>query len=183
MTHDDDRPRPASSDDDSEESRSPKKERVLHTRVPAVLEQELKQLATNLRVPVSNVVRAILEDAMEAVDAVGQRAEGELKGIAERLAHQRDTLKSAARGAAPEPKRRAAESTCPKESASLEGILGFQELVLASGATCAGCGKELPRGSVAHRGVRDQPGSGPTFLFGRDCSLLPMSGAAKESQS
>ena len=48
-----------------------KKERVLHTRVPAVLERELKRFADNLRVPVSNLVRTILEDALSVADAVG----------------------------------------------------------------------------------------------------------------
>ena len=63
-----------------------RKERVLHTRVPAVLDQELKRLATNLRVPVSNVVRAILEDAIDAVDSVGEKAQGELLGFVDRIA-------------------------------------------------------------------------------------------------
>ena len=52
--------------DDRDEA-APKKERVLHTRVPAVLEEELKRLATALRMPVSNLVRAVLEDAVDAV--------------------------------------------------------------------------------------------------------------------
>ncbi len=85
-------------DDDSESRRRRRedapKERVLHTRVPAVLDQELKRLARSLRVPVSNVVRAILEDAVDAVDTVGERAEGELMGFLDRLARQRDELRS-----------------------------------------------------------------------------------------
>src|SRR5438445_961984 len=82
---------PASSPDVADEGK--KKERVIHTRVPAVLEQELKRLADSLKVPVSNVVRTILEDAVEAVDSVGQRAEGELREVAERLRRQRDALR------------------------------------------------------------------------------------------
>ena len=62
----------------------PRKEKVLHTRVPAVLEEELKRLATSLRVPVSNVVRTILQDAVETIDAVQDRAEDELRGLIER---------------------------------------------------------------------------------------------------
>jgi hypothetical protein len=42
------------------EAREARKERVLHTRVPAVLERELKRFADNLRIPVSNLVRTIL---------------------------------------------------------------------------------------------------------------------------
>ena len=37
-----------------------KKERVLHTRVPAVLERELKRFADNLRVPVSKDRKSVV---------------------------------------------------------------------------------------------------------------------------
>lgn len=69
---------------------------MLHTRVPAVLEDELKRLATNLRMPVSNVVRAILEDAIEAVEVVGVRAEDELKGFVTKLSEQREAIRQGA---------------------------------------------------------------------------------------
>ena len=59
------------------------KEKVLHTRVPAVLEQELKKLAGNLRVPVSNVVRAILEDAVTVADLATKRTEDGLRSLDE----------------------------------------------------------------------------------------------------
>ena len=74
-------------DDKTKSPRSKKvrKERVLHTRIPAVLEQELKSLAGNLRVPVSNLVRTILQDALEAAELMGRVAEEELRGAADRL--------------------------------------------------------------------------------------------------
>jgi predicted DNA-binding protein len=78
---------------------APRKERVLHTRVPAVLEDELKRLATNLKMPVSNVVRAILEDAIEAVEVVGVRAEDELKGFVTKLSEQRAAIREGASSA------------------------------------------------------------------------------------
>jgi hypothetical protein len=99
VTHDDgDKAREhVQADQDSargaERESADRKERVLHTRVPAVLEQELKRVADALRLPVSNLVRTILEDALSAVDHVGRRAEGELRGVAERLAHERDRLR------------------------------------------------------------------------------------------
>ena len=83
--------------DDREDA--PRKERVLHTRVPAVLEDELKRLATNLKMPVSNVVRAILEDAIEAVEVVGVRAEDELKGFVTKLSEQREAIRQGATSA------------------------------------------------------------------------------------
>ena len=42
-----------------------KKERVLHARIPAALEEQIKRLAGSLRVPVSNLVRNMLEDAID----------------------------------------------------------------------------------------------------------------------
>src|SRR5688500_5649076 len=114
-------------EDRGSEKGSDKKERVLHTRVPAVLESELKRLATNLKMPVSNLVRAILEDAIDAVDAVGQRAEGELQGIAQRLHEQRDALRArAAHGPATrEPEAAAvAEPSCTETASDLDGVIG-----------------------------------------------------------
>lgn len=75
---------------------TPRKEKVLHTRVPTVLEQELKDLARNLRVPVSNLVRTILQDALSTAEALGRVAEGELRGAAEKLAENRARLDAAA---------------------------------------------------------------------------------------
>jgi len=41
-----------------------RKEKVIHTRIPAALEEQIKRLADSWRVPVSNVVRNMLEDAL-----------------------------------------------------------------------------------------------------------------------
>lgn len=110
-------------DAEARDESSQRKERVLHTRVPAVLEDELKRLATNLKMPVSNVVRAILEDAIEAVEVVGVRAEDELKGFVHRLSEQREAIRqgataagrSAARGRAAEAKTEAKPGDVPPE--------------------------------------------------------------------
>lgn len=179
------------SDEDKPErdDAAPKKERVLHTRVPAVLEEELKRLATALRMPVSNLVRAVLEDAVDAVEVVGERAEGELKGIVSRIHQQRETLRGAvqtsardrvepappsepAPAPAPAPaSAERAEPACPESAPELEGILGVQRLALIADQKCTVCGRALPRGSEACRGVRDEPG--PKVLLGPRCKLLP----------
>jgi hypothetical protein len=70
-----------------------RKERVIHTRVPALLEEELKRFAEDLRVPVSNLIRTILEDALAAADQAGARVERGLRASAEKLAHGRDNLR------------------------------------------------------------------------------------------
>ncbi|UCF46962.1 MAG: hypothetical protein JSU89_07205, partial [Myxococcales bacterium] len=79
--------------DDKKSRQEARKERVLHTRVPAILEQELKRVANAWRVPVSNVVRALLEDALDTLDVVGAKAEGELRGVAEMLASERHRIR------------------------------------------------------------------------------------------
>lgn len=47
-----------------------RKEKVIHTRIPAALEEQIKRLAEGLRVPVSNLVRNMLEDAIDVTRRV-----------------------------------------------------------------------------------------------------------------
>lgn len=117
---------------------SSKKERVLHTRVPAVLERELKRLAESLRVPVSNLVRAVLEDAVSVADVASESVEARLKRFAKELEHERGRLKS-----------RVARDP-------LGDVLAFQPVKLAVAARCAKCGVELGRGTSAHVGLTSE---------------------------
>jgi hypothetical protein len=71
-------------------SRHNRKGRVLHTRVPEVLEVELKRLADSLSVPVSNIVRAVLEDALDAAETVEQDLQRDMRDAAERMASWRE---------------------------------------------------------------------------------------------
>jgi hypothetical protein len=122
------------------------KERVLHTRVPAVLEQELKRLAENIRVPVSNLVRTILEDAVTMADRAGRGVEEELHRAASNISQKREAI--------------LAKKEAKKEKVAaqrLDGIIGFQPLVLASDATCAKCLTPLAAGDDAHLGVPSDP--------------------------
>jgi hypothetical protein len=118
---------------------SDKKERVLHTRVPAVLERELKRFADNLRIPVSNLVRTILEDAVNAADAAGESVEGRLKRAAQQLGREREKLK---------------KRVLPDQFAE---VYAFQPVTLAQPASCAKCGRPLSRGEHAHLGLSEPP--------------------------
>ena len=133
------------------EDRGGKKERVLHTRVPAVLERELKRFADNLRIPVSNLVRAILEDALNVADAAGTSIEGRLKSAARTLEQERQRLKKKV------------------QLNPLAGIFAFQDVTLAQPAVCAKCDKELPRGARAHMGMSDGPRRGPNVFVCEAC--------------
>jgi len=136
---------------------SPRKERVLHTRVPAVLERELKRFADNLRIPVSNLVRAILEDAVSAADAATLGVEERLKRAAEQLEQERKKLK---------------KRVFPDQLAK---VFAFQTVLLAQPVTCADCGKDLARGAVAHLGLTDPPASSGDRIFVCD-GCLPRPG-------
>lgn len=185
--------------------RKERKERVLHTRVSAVLEEELKRVAGSLRVPVSNVVRAMLEDAVEKIDEVGRFAEGEIRTLADQLQKHRDGLRNKAATTGPEAEDD--ESPAPQEAEdegeepaaepsgpeadpepeaesrqvdgddddpsndALDGVIGFQPLLLARAEQCAVCSQPLAAGKEAFVGVRDD--GGPRVIVGREC--LPFS--------
>jgi hypothetical protein len=124
---------------EAEDASSAKKERVLHTRVPAVLERELKRFADNLRIPVSNLVRTILEDALDVADAATESVEERLKKAAQQLEHERERFK---KRVMPDP---------------LADVFAFQGVTLAQPAQCVKCGKELRSGEKAHLGLTDGP--------------------------
>ncbi|UCF48546.1 MAG: hypothetical protein JSU89_15500 [Myxococcales bacterium] len=156
------------SDGDDKKSRpEARKERVLHTRVPAVLEQELKRVANAWRVPVSNVVRALLEDALDTLDVVGAKAEGELRGVAEMLASERHRIrrKSAEQlGKIPGGLEDEAEDALepaeesPPPTNPLEGAVGVTPMTLVHDAVCGVTGEKLPAGSEAYMVLFDDPG-------------------------
>lgn len=115
--------------DDKKSRKDSRKERVLHTRVPAVLEQELKRVANAWRVPVSNVVRALLEDAL-------------------------DTLEHLSGGSdAPEPAEEPASPAAP-----LEGAVGVTPITLVHDTVCGVTGEKLLAGSEAYMVLFDDPG-------------------------
>ncbi len=162
--------------DDKKSSRDGRKERVLHTRIPAVLEQELKRVATAWRVPVSNVVRALLGDALDTLDVVGKKAEGELRGVAELLAAERHRLRQAsAEQLSKLPGAEEERSASPSAEAQalpddpLRGAVGVTPITLVHDATCGLTGKKLAAGTDAYLVLFDEPGR--QMITGRD--VLP----------
>ena len=134
---------------------SSRKERVLHTRVPAVLERELKRFADNLRIPVSNLVRTILEDAVSVADAAGDRVEERLKSAARQLEHERERLKKKV------------------HFDPLFQVFAFQVVTIAQPAVCAKCGVELRPGARAHLGLTDGEAKPPQSRIFVCNSCLP----------
>lgn len=148
---DDERDEEASGSEASDASS--RKERVLHTRVPAVLERELKRLADNLRVPVSNLVRAVLEDAVSVADVAGENVENRLKSFAKNLEDERTRLR-----------KRALRDP-------LADVVAFQPVKLAVDARCAKCGTDLERGASVSLGLANEPRPGAPRIFVCDACL------------
>ena len=135
----------------SEEATRERKERVLHTRISEQLADDIRAIADDLRVPVSNLVRNVLEEAFDAVE----RVSGDVSTIVDdviqeaELASQRyQRYRNRVRERARE--RRAAEAHAtdvtaePPASASdpLAGVVAWQPVVLAAPRRCARTGRE-----------------------------------------
>jgi predicted Zn-ribbon and HTH transcriptional regulator len=140
-------------DAEDEREAPAKKERVLHTRVPAVLERELKRFADNLRIPVSNLVRTILEDALNVADAASENVEERLKNAAKHLEQEREKLKKRVH---PDP---------------LADVFAFQPVTLAQPARCAKCEAEMRRGQRANLGLTDGTRAASERVFVCDACL------------
>jgi hypothetical protein len=128
------------------EEKSDKKERVLHTRIPAVLEAELKATARALRVPVSNLVRTILEDAVAIADRASERVEDRLSRAAEAVRDERGRLRARVEKKSP-----------------LAGVVAYQPVVIAADGECAKCSRPLREGDDAALAVTATPGA-PRFV-------------------
>jgi GYF domain 2 len=62
-------------------AREARKERVLHTRVSDRLADDIRGIAEDLRVPVSNLVRNVLEEVFDAVESVSDDLGGVLEEV------------------------------------------------------------------------------------------------------
>jgi hypothetical protein len=140
----------AESPEARDEADSQKKERVLHTRIPAVLEAELKAAAAALRIPVSNLVRTILEDAVAIADRASSKVEDRLTRAARTVHDERDRLRSKI-GVDP-----------------FERVVAFQKVTMAANGECAKCHVELVPGEEAALAVLSRPG--PALFVCTECT-------------
>jgi hypothetical protein len=131
-------------DTEEERPRRERKERVLHTRISQQLAEDIGRMADDLRVPVSNLVRNVLEEVFSVVETVSDNVGELIEGVmdeAERVRRRRT--------AEPRPD--------PPE------VLGWQPLILAREASCSGCDASLSRGARAYLGVTSSGASSHTL--------------------
>ncbi|HJW70849.1 MAG TPA: hypothetical protein VJ829_15970 [Candidatus Binatia bacterium] len=129
-----------------------RKERVLHTRVPASLDRHLKHRARTLGMSVSTVVRHVLLNTFGLVEDIVTDS----TNIALSIAGQR-MLPRADRDGAHE----------PADGEGIVEILGWQEVVLNRNAVCDRCNVVLRKGVRAALGVSERPG--PQTILCRRC--------------
>lgn len=129
-----------------------RKEKVIHTRVPPVLDEELKNQAARLGISVSNLIRNVLNNTFNLVDDVihdsatiaTRSGKGEPNRNPETKATGRNLLAAA-----------------PQSEPGT--VLGYQKLILNVNALCSQCNDILPRGSEAAFAITQPPSTG-TFL-------------------
>jgi hypothetical protein len=147
-----------------------RKERVIHTRVPESLDEELRQRAADLGVSVSNLVRNVLSHATSMVEDIVQDS-GRLARSARGIGHATASGTSAAAADA----STAGPATEPQ-------VLGWQELLLELNAVCDRCNAILPRGSRAALAVHDRPMRARVFLCTDCLARLQEKGADKREK-
>lgn len=156
MTQDKNDPRSAPSEAPGGEE-AERKERVLHTRVPESLDDAIRAAASELGVSVSNLVRNVLANALEVVEAAtltvprkAAQAAATVRGgpgAAPAAGHPVPRGSSEGGGTAPAP---ATGPATPAPEPEIEPrVLGWQEAILNLNAICDACNAILPRGTRA----------------------------------
>ena len=130
-----------------------KKERVIHTRISEIMDDELKDKAASLGVSVSNLVRNILQHTL---------------GLVEDIVADSASVARSARGERPTetPPRSAETYVAPPPvapPAAEPPVIAWQPAVLNLNAVCAQCNAILAKGTSAAVGIMDRPGPRPVL--------------------
>jgi len=129
----------ANDEEQTEEPKRERKEKVLHTRIPESLESEIKDRAGRLGVSVSNLVRNVLQNTFGMINEVVADSQNIAKNA-------RDVAKI----------RHEHVGDKPAE------VIGWQPLKLNVNAVCEKCNDIMPKGAEANVSVLDGPGK-PAF--------------------
>lgn len=129
-----------------------RKERVIHTRVPESLDEEIRSRAERLGMSVSNLVRNALNHTFGLVEDVIVDGTNVARSVGG------DEL---VRGRAPA--AQAGQPAAAPAPAAPPRIIGWQPLILNLNAVCATCNAILPKGKQAATSVTDHPAP-PTII-------------------
>lgn len=139
----------------------------MHTRISDDLDEALQDAARRLRVPVSNLVRNVLEDVFDVVEEaqeIGRRWEGRFGRRAVRRAREAYGPRAERREPpAPEPPEAAPAAERERAQCEFPDVAAWQPLIVNSVQDCAGCGRRILRGDAAYLAVGGSR-PGPAFL-------------------
>lgn len=120
------------------------KDRILNARIPAELDEMLRERADNLDMPVSQLVRNILHCTVDLVGSLSGNVENMVADIVEDVS----VFKQRAREAM------GVEELNPIEEL-VSKVIGWQEIRVNQSGRCAVSGEPLEVGSLAHLGIRN----------------------------
>jgi len=141
-----------------------RKERVLHTRISEPLAEDIRRMAEDLRVPVSNLVRNVLEEAFSVVEAVSDNVGDLIDDVVDEAERTRGRIRSRRRSLRHRRHRRErsrcfdvdgkpAGARAPVQRAEFPEVIGWQPLILNQQKSCADCEEPIERGERGFVGV------------------------------
>ena len=140
-----------------------RKERVLHTRISEQLARDIRQMAEDLRVPVSNLVRNVLEETFSVVESVTDDMGDLLEDVIEQAERASDRIHHFQSRRREREAREAQHRQEAEASEAFEDIEAWQPVVLNVPRRCDGDGREIRRGEQAFVGLTGSGLSG-TYL-------------------
>ncbi|MFQ5418118.1 MAG: hypothetical protein ACE5FL_13905 [Myxococcota bacterium] len=158
--------------------RGHRKQRVLHTRISEPLAEDIRRMADDLRVPVSNLVRNVLEEAFSVVEAVTDNVGDLIDDVADEAERARSRIRGRRR-VRQRPRRRARpaaehdeandERPAPRAPrAEFPDVVGWQPLILNQPRHCTDCEEPIERGERGFAGMT-AAGLGEVYLCS-DCT-------------
>jgi hypothetical protein len=133
-----------------------RKERVLHTRISEQLAGDIRRMAEDLRVPVSNLVRNVLEEAFDVVESVSDNVGDLVEEVLEEAERARDRIRARRR---PQYARRARAAPGAPEAGeasahrSYPEVIGWQPLIFNQARRCSDCDAAIDVGERAFAGL------------------------------
>ncbi|NOZ87932.1 MAG: hypothetical protein GXP49_17055 [Deltaproteobacteria bacterium] len=152
--------------DGKHRSRNERKDRLVQTRITPSLYQQVLQRARLLKIPVSNLIRIVLEDSLHLVDGVVE----ESVNIAEALSAGDNTPSKQGPGPGQAPRSNTpavAVSFVRNRSIEAEQPVAWQTVTLNRRLACGKCGTTMYPGQDVQMGLA--PDGRPLFFACTGC--------------
>ena len=150
-----------------------RKDKIIQTRVNEALDDRLKQEAKRRRLPVSQLIRNLLEDSFELVgnvvdnvDAIAQDAIGlgkqagaDAQRLARRASHAVGREKADGDEELDDTGDDENELPAPPPSPALGHVLAWQSVVMNAEQACSRCQTQIAKGDAGFLGITGTPGA------------------------